>query len=102
MYLSSFVICSPYCGINSEIHVNKEGNTLSSLRKKSAIIDFEALIKTSHFSMRAQIKSKRGITKNNADLALVKVIDDVVVELLFELPLCFGAIGLKLWATRLI
>lgn len=72
------------------------------MEKRSAIIDFEVLIKTSHFSMRGPIKSKRGITKNNADLALVKVIDDLVIEVLFELSLCFGATGLKLWNTHLI
>lgn len=39
---------------------------------------------------------------NFADLALVKVVDDGVVERLFELPLGLWTVGLKLRAAHLI
>lgn len=38
----------------------------------------------------------------NADLALVKVVNDGVVECFFELPLGLGAVGLKLGVARLV
>lgn len=52
----------------------------------------EELINTftsSHFSKEAWIAMRRGacVWENFADLALVEVIDDGVVERLFELPL---------------
>lgn len=44
-----------------------------------------------------------GVKKvKHADLALVKVVDDGVVESFFELPLGLGAVGLKLGIARLI
>lgn len=42
------------------------------------------------------------VWENFADLALVEVINDGVVERLFELPLGLWTVGLKLWAAHLI
>lgn len=39
---------------------------------------------------------------NFANLALVEVVDDGVVECLFELSLGLRTVGLKLWAAHLI